>query len=202
MLYKHKNRISFRKVEYKDLILLKNLKDESWFGTHQTTIVNDLNQKEWFEKISRSYNHLYLLAYNFNFNDTDRPPVGIYKISNIDWINRCYDSAYDIFLDMRKKGYGKSVMAAGVDFGFEVLNMHRVNTEVLENNIASYKNIVCAGFIKEGLKRKSVYKCNEWINSIAMGILKEDWQKLDRVMNMNGCCNLSYKPTGKISEQK
>ena len=192
MLYDHKNGIIFKKVDYSDAGLLKDLKDESWFGTHKTTIVNNISQMNWIEKVSNSSTDLYLLAYNKKIS-----PIGIYKISNIDWINRSYDSAHDIFKEYRKKGYGKLVLEAGVDFGFEVLNMHRMDTEVLENNIASYKNAVYAGFKDEGIKRKSVYKCNEWISSKCMGLLKEDWEKLDRVKEMGSCCNLSYKPTGK-----
>jgi len=192
MLYKHKNKTIFKKADYSDAGLLKDLKDESWFGTHKTTIVNNINQMDWIEKVSNSTTDLYLLAYN-----QAASPIGIYKISNIDWINRSYDSAHDIFKQYRGNGYGKLVLEAGVDFGFEVLNMHRMDTEVLANNIASYKNAIYAGFSKEGFKRKAVYKCNEWLDSITMGILKEDWLKLPRVKNMNGCCNLSYTPTGK-----
>lgn len=199
MLYNHKNKISFRKIEEEDLGFLKDLKDESWFGTHKTTIVNLTDQNEWFDKITKSKNDLILMAFKKGRDDKyiGNEYIGIYKISNIDWINRSYDSAHDIFGFNRKLGYGKLVLEAGVDFGFEVLNMHRMNTEVLENNIASYKNALYAGFINEGIKRKSVYKCNEWINSKCMGILKEDWEKLERIKKMKGCCNLSYIPTGK-----
>lgn len=192
MLYTHKNNISFKKLEIEDLSLLKELKDESWFGTHQITIVNMANQVDWFNKISRSSNNLILVAYN-----KEEVPVGIYKISNIDWINRSYDSAHDIFSSQRRKGFGKRVLEAGVDFGFEVLNINRLNTEVIENNKASIKIALNAGFIEEGRKQDAVYKCNEYLNSTIFGLLKKNWLKLKRVKEMGGCCNTSYKPINK-----
>ena len=81
----------------------------------------------------------------------------------------------------RGKGYGKTVLEAGVDFGFEILNMNRIDTEVLENNFASMKTALYVGYVKEGIKRKAIHKCGEYLDSIVLGILKEDWSILDRV---------------------
>ena len=86
------------------------------------------------------------------------------------------------------------VLESGVDFCFEILNMHRLDSEVLENNLASLKCMEYAGFIKEGLKRKCIHKCNEYISSIVMGLLREDWEKLNRVKEYKGVCNFAYKP--------
>jgi len=190
-MYKHKNGITLIKIERDDLNILKDLKNESWFGTHKTSFVNEFDQERWFNSLGNDV--LILKALNIN-----NSIVGLYKIKNIDWINRKYDSAHDIFKEHRGKKYSKLVLEAGVDFGFEVLNMHRLDTEVLDNNIASLRSALYVGFKTEGLKIKSVYKCNEWLNSIVLGILKEDWISLDRVVKYNGCCNISYTPKNNI----
>ena len=123
--------------------------------------------------------------------------VGLYKIQNIDWINRKYDSAHDVFINHRGKGYSKPVLEAGVDFGFEVLNMNRIDTEVIENNIASLKSALWVGYIEEGIKRKCIHKCGEYLDSITLGILKDEWVNLSRVKNYQGICNISYLPKNK-----
>jgi RimJ/RimL family protein N-acetyltransferase len=189
IMYKHKNGITLVKLEESDLNLLKILKNESWFGTHKINFVNDLNQKRWFENINDN-NTLILKA----INDLTGEDVGLYKINNIDWINRKYDSAHDVFKDKRGEGYSKKILEAGVDFGFEILNMNRLDTEVLENNIASLKSAIWVGFIKEGIKKKSIYKCNQYLDSIFLGIIRSDWEELDRVKKYNGVCNFSYTP--------
>ncbi len=44
-MYIHKNGLSLRKLERNDLTLLKELKNESWFGTHNISFVNDYDQQ-------------------------------------------------------------------------------------------------------------------------------------------------------------
>lgn len=188
-MYKHKNGITLKKLEKEDLVLLKYLKNESWFGTHNISFVNDLDQENWFSSLNNNRN-LFLIAYKENTQEK----IGLYKIQNIDWINRKYDSAHDVFDNQRGKGYSKPVLEAGVDFGFEVLNMNRIDTEVLENNLASYKSALYVGFIQEGIKRKCIHKCGEYLDSNFLGILREDWMNLERIQNYGKTCNLSYIP--------
>lgn len=191
-MYRHKNGLTLRLLEFEDLLAMKALKEESWFGTHRVTINNMEQQKNWFSSIDNKNTMFFIVE-----ND-DGEKIGTYKISSIDWISRIYHSAHDVFKEHRGKGYSKPVLEAGIDFGFEVLNMNRIDTEVLENNIASLKTALWVGFTREGIRRKSVFKCGSYLDSICMGILREEWQKLDRVVKMDNLCNLSYVPKNKI----
>lgn len=195
-MYTHKNGITLKKADQYDLDVLLALKQESWFGTHHIAIINSSDQQKWFEKITSDPKNIVMIAWQ-DVN-TQNPhaarKIGVYKISNIDWINRRYDSAHDVFAEHRGKGFSTPILEAGVDFGFEVLNMHRLDTEVLENNIASYKSALRVGFEREGVKRKAVHKCGQYLDSIFMGIVREDWEQLERVKKYNGCCNVSYTP--------
>jgi RimJ/RimL family protein N-acetyltransferase len=188
-MYKHKNGIILKKIEKEDLTILKDLKNESWFGTHNIVFVNDHDQESWFNNLD-SNKSIFLIAIDSQSNDR----VGLYKVQNIDWVNRKYDNAHDVFENHRGKGYSTKVLEAGIDFGFEVLNMNRIDTEVLENNMASMKSAIRVGFIKEGIKRKTIHKCGQYLDSIFLGILREDWTKLDRVIAYSNICNLSYVP--------
>jgi RimJ/RimL family protein N-acetyltransferase len=187
-MYIHKNGIRLVKISKEDLPLLRDLKNESWFGTHNISFVNLTDQEKWFETLNPQKT-LILKAIN-----SSEEIVGLYKIQNIDWVNRKYDSAHDIFEQHRGRGYSKPVLEAGVDFGFEVLNMNRIDTEVLENNLASLKSAIWVGYVEEGLKRKCIHKCGEYLNSIVLGILKEEWLELERVKSYKGICNVSYQP--------
>ena len=202
-MYKHKNGMLLKKVSESDLKLMKGLKNESWFGTHQITFVNDNDQQKWFESLD-DRKQMMLTVWDpdkiDSFDNTlvsNPHPIGLYKINNIDWMNRSYDSAHDVFEYARGRGYGKKLLEAGVDFGFEVLNMQRLDTQVLENNIASLKCALFAGFVEEGIRRKAVHKCNQYLDSIFLGILREDWEQSDRVKKYKGVCNNSYIPKDK-----
>lgn len=188
-MYIHKNGIELKKMEEHHLPIMKDLKDESWFGTHHITVVNHSDQKRWFENMKND-KQLFLIASDSN----SKEEVGVYKIANIDWISRNYHSAHDVFKGFRGRGYGKTVLEAGVDFGMEVLNMHRIDTEVLENNIASQKTAEYVGYVYEGLRRKAVHKCGEYLDSKVFGLLREEWAQLERVQKYGGVCNISYQP--------
>ena len=191
LMYTHKNGITLRKMERDDLKNLKVLKDESWFGTHNIAIINMDEQKKWYESMISNGKGMVLIAAE---SERQEIPIGVYKISNLDWINGRYDSAHDVFQGARGKGFGKTILEAGVDFGFEVLNAHRIDTEVLENNVASKKCALFVGFQEEGVKRKCVHKCDQWLDSVFYGLLREDWRELERVERMDGVCNKSYQP--------
>jgi diamine N-acetyltransferase len=187
-MYTHKNNITLRLLEHEDLLDMKLLKDESWFGTHTITFKNMKQQINWYENLDNSKS-MFFVAYN-----EKNEKVGVYKIQNIDWISRSYDSGHDVFKEHRGLGYGKLVLEAGIDFGFEILNMNRINMEILVNNVASFKTSQYVGFVQEGIKRKTIFKCGEYIDSVVLGIIREDWQNLKRVKNYNGLCNISYTP--------
>jgi RimJ/RimL family protein N-acetyltransferase len=187
-MYPHKNGIVLKKIEREHLKKLLELKNESWFGTHTVQILNNDDQEKWFDSIS-NHKNLFLIA----TDSTTSEEVGVYKLQNIDWVSRRYDSGHDVFSQYRGNGYGKRVLEAGVDFGFEILNMNRIDTEILENNHASIKTADYVGFSREGLKRKCIYKCGEYINSIFYGILREEWETSNRVVMYNGVCNSNYR---------
>jgi len=175
-------------MEEEDLLAMKSLKDESWFGTHRITIKNMEQQKQWFKKIDNDKTFFFIVENNKG------EKIGTYKISQVDWISRTCHSGYDVFLEKRGMKYAKPVLECGVDFAFEVLNMRRIETEVLENNKASLKTVLWVGFIKEGVKRKSIYKSGELLDSLVLGVLRKEWRNSDRVIKYNGLCNISYTP--------
>ena len=192
-MYIHKNGLTLRKLERFDLGLLKELKNESWFGTHNISFVNDLDQSRWFETLNPNTN-LVMVA----LETESQTPVGLFKIDNIDWINRKCSEGHDTFKLQRGKGFGKLILEAGIDFVFEVLNMHRVEAEVLENNIASQKCCTYIEYPMEGRRIKSIHKCGEYLDSIMYGFLRSDWQQTSRVKSYNGICNLSYTPMNNV----
>ncbi|KAF9561405.1 acyl-CoA N-acyltransferase [Agrocybe pediades] len=76
------------------------------------------------------------------------------------------------------KGYGTEVTKFVLKHAFVQLNMHRISLQVYEGNeraIAVYKQV---GFIQEGVMRKTRWSNGRWIDEIQMGILVDDWRKL------------------------
>ncbi|MDI9494817.1 MAG: GNAT family protein [Bacillota bacterium] len=77
----------------------------------------------------------------------------------------------------RGKGHGKEAMRILLEFGFNDLNFHRIQLNVLEFNdkaIALYER---CGFRKEGVLREFVLRDGKRYNLVLYGLLKNEWIK-------------------------
>lgn len=160
--------ICFRKLEESDLDQLLSLKKESWMTTHKVTICNIQDQKDWFNRLSKdthSPTSLILIA------ETESHPIGCWKISGVDWVSRKADVAWDIFHEYRGKGLGSKLVFTGCKFCSKMLNLRRLDAEILENNPASMRCAEKAGFVLEGNKRQSVFKNGSYLDSLVYGLL-------------------------------
>ena len=163
----HEDDLHLRKVAEEDLPLLLALKSESWERTHRTAIANMVDQRRWLESLDPSIHQpgqLVLIA------EIDRP-IGTFKISDIEWVNRRANVGWDIFEKYRGRGFGKKLVVVGTHFCFNVLNLHRLDAEILENNVASIKCATAAEFVLEGTKREAVFKNGVYLNSLVFGCL-------------------------------
>jgi RimJ/RimL family protein N-acetyltransferase len=172
-LYIHENKIAFRRADRHDAKALLDLKNESYFGTHTVTYANLISQEKWIESISLETHcprNLVLIAnYSGVMYEYD---CGIFKILNIDWQNRKAEVGWDIFQNFRNQGLGKKLVKAGVTFAFEVMNLHRLDAQILVTNAASLKCAEAAGFIIEGKQRSAIFKKDSYIDNLILGVLR------------------------------
>lgn len=61
-------------------------------------------------------------------------------------------------------------------FGFEELDLNRVEAGVYETAIASWKALEKNGFKKEGTFREQVYLDGKYIAVYRYGLLKNEWE--------------------------
>lgn len=184
-MYQHKNGITLRKIERTDLSLLLSIKSESWWGIHHTLISNSDDQNRWFDSLG--VNNLCMMAH---MESHTSEPVGFGIYTNIDWVGHVLHLSGSIRKEFRRPDLVKAAFGAGLDFAFEILNMCRVEAEVLEyNSPAQRLEIDYLGFKIEGRKRKSVYKSGRYYDSYVLGILREEWEQDERVKAYGGSCN-------------
>ena len=182
-MYNHKEGVSLRKVEQSDLPKLLELKNESWWGTHSTSIINLDDQINWYKNID---DHSIFLIGEMQC------PVGVAVFTNIDWVSRNLNISGSVYKEHRSKA-AYAGFCAGLDFAFEMLNMNRVEAEVLEYHFMARKlEVDILGFAIEGIKRKSVYKCGRYYDSLVLGMLREEWSNSDRVKKYGDSCNKNF----------
>ena len=78
------------------------------------------------------------------------------------------------------KGLGTDAVRLVVDYAFEELNLNRVELTTDEGNTRAIRCYEKVGFVREGLLRKHRLVDGRFSNTVAMSILREEWQPLER----------------------
>lgn len=187
MIYNHKNGLSLRKLDRHELDDLKSWKGDSWTTQHRSSPLNDRDQDRFFARTSDSNVERWLTAWG------EPGMVGILNVSDIDWTSRCADVGMMANPDCRGLPISKGLPEAVTDFGFEVLNLRRLQAEVMDNNPAALKFDIALGYRIEGRRRQSVYKSGHYHDSLLIAMLREEWEQSERVKGYGGTCNRDYR---------
>ena len=127
-----------------------------------------------FVKATRESKDSYLFAILYKDKH-----VGNIKIGPIHPIYEFADISYFIG---EKTLWGKGIATKAINlvvkFGFEYLNLHKIQASFYEQNIGSKKVLENNGFLQEGIFRKK-YKTTEgvWSDIHEYGLLKSEYKK-------------------------
>lgn len=72
------------------------------------------------------------------------------------------------------KGIGREASSAAVDYGFDELNMNRIELTVLASNARAIRLYEGLGFVREGLMRQAQYRDGDYVDVILMSMLRSD----------------------------
>lgn len=80
--------------------------------------------------------------------------------------------------DYWDRGLGTEATRLVLRFGFEELNLHRIELRVIEYNLRAIRSYEKAGFIKEGIERETVFLDGQWHSDVRMAILEDEYKAL------------------------
>ena len=138
----------------------------------------------WFEEPYESIDELTSLYDKHIHDNTERRFVidldgdfaGVIELVEIDYIHR----TTEIQIIVRKKypgrGLAKKAIREGLDYAFNMLNMHKVYLYVDVDNKVGIHIYEGVGFVKEGVMRQQFYANGRYHDSLFMGIFKEEVQ--------------------------
>ena len=134
-------------------------------------------EEEWFDTIKHQEDSVYFSILLLDQDDHEKI-IGNCAIQNINAKNRACSCEITIGeKEYQNKGYGTEAMEMLVEYGFNTLNMNRIELVVYDFNIRAYKSYQKVGFIEEGRKRQARYHNGKYHDEIIMAILREDWEK-------------------------
>ncbi len=106
-------------------------------------------------------------------------PIGSMGLDNIN--PRDHNATFGIAIgdkDYWSKGYGTEAARLLVNYGFEQLNLHRINSSAIAFNERSLRLHKRVGFKEEGRQREGIFKNGKFHDHVVFGILREEWQGL------------------------
>ncbi|UNK17492.1 GNAT family N-acetyltransferase [Paenibacillus sp. N3/727] len=111
-------------------------------------------------------------------SDTDEV-IGDIALQDIDHVNRNANVRIAIDSDNHKgKGYGPESIRLLIEYGFGVLNLHRIELQVFAYNERAIKAYEKVGFSREGVQRDALYYNHQYHDSIMMSILADEYRAL------------------------
>ena len=106
-------------------------------------------------------------------------PIGNTSLMNIN--ARDHHATFGIAIgdkDYWSKGYGTEAAKLIINYGFEALNLHRINSGVIAFNERSYRMHKAVGFKEEGRQREYIFKNGKLQDHVMFGILRTEWKGL------------------------
>jgi len=109
--------------------------------------------------------------------------VGTAKLAHFNWLARYAEFGRVIGEKAaREKGYGTEIIKLILDYCFQTLNLNKVVAGTNDGNIGALRTYEKFGFKIEGRIRQAWYKDGQMVDSIRVGLLREEWEvqrKLD-----------------------
>lgn len=76
------------------------------------------------------------------------------------------------------QGYGTDAMRSMLRFGFEEMNLHRIELDVFAFNERARASYRKCGFVDEVRKRQERFQEGRFIDAITMGVLRREWEAM------------------------
>jgi len=108
----------------------------------------------------------------------DNALVGFVHLTGIDW--PCRSAHFGIVIgetDRQGRGIGGEATALALRYGFDTLNLTRIELRVLDDNVRARRIYAKLGFVEEGRLRRAAFVNGAATDVIVMGLLREEFRR-------------------------
>ena len=103
--------------------------------------------------------------------------IGTGNLLHFDWPSRRAEVGYALAQPYWGRGLAGEATAAVIEYGFEALDLHRIEAELDPRNEPSVRVLERLGFAREGLLRERCIVGDEISDSLIMGLLRSHYRK-------------------------
>ena len=133
---------------------------------------NDTRSKERLELLYKDGKHI---IFGVALNENNRL-IGLVGLKDINYINQ--SAGFYIIIGDRSawgKGYGTEATKLMIRYGFLELNLNRIQTQSMEDNIGGWRADEKAGFNYEGTLREVILRFGKYIDVRVYSLLKSEY---------------------------
>jgi len=171
---KKKSQIKLKPIQKKYLPILRDWRNSEgiWEFNTQFTLLNMINQKNWFEHIQQknSDRKMFMIIYN-DF------PIGICGLIHLNKTNKKADVA--IIIGNKKfhgTGLGYESLKKLVELGFTKFKLHKLEAEIFDYNHVSFKLFKKLNFSLDAIKEDSIWRNKQWHDIHVYSLLNTDFK--------------------------
>jgi len=156
----------------------------SWFNTpgvidhfkFYLPITKDLKER-WIKELTEQKKTFFVIV-PIDEPGPEKEPVGTCGFFNF----RCQDTIchFGVIITEKarwQKGYGVEAIQLLVDYGFNTLKLHKIESSVLASNKPAIRLHEKTGFVREGVKREHICIDGRYLDLILYGLLRREWQE-------------------------
>jgi RimJ/RimL family protein N-acetyltransferase len=126
-------------------------------------------ERRWLTERDPSYPHAQFIIETLD----GARPIGWTGLHHATPENRCADLGIAIGeRDFLEGGYGTDAMRALCRYGFEMMNLHRIELTCYDWNPRALRVYEKVGFQHEGVLRDGIFKAGRWNDLVFMGLLR------------------------------
>lgn len=111
-------------------------------------------------------------------NKSDGRVIGTAGFPRFNLFNNSAEISYVLNSDYWGKGLAPEAARAVITFGFEVLQLHRMEARYMVGNVGSKRVTEKCGMREEGILRESVYAKGKYVDVAIAAILYDDYKKM------------------------
>lgn len=133
--------------------------------------------KKWILKTLRKLKKKEGYAFIILLNDN---PIGSIDLNRVDWKNKKATVGYWLARKYWGQGIMVEAMKMVLNFGFNQLKLHRIESSHFKENHRSGRVQEKCGLKKEGIKKDDIFKNNKFHDHICRAILVNEYKKLKK----------------------
>lgn len=149
---------------------------ETWHSEHGRMPTSAMAFEHWLKECEK-HQPPELINFTICLRENDKV-IGGTAIRDLDWINRNGETGIGIFIpEYRGAGFGTEAKHLSLKYGFEVLGLHSIKSDIFELNTRSAAAIQKQGYKLAGRIEADVCRNGVYYDSLLFDILRPEWEE-------------------------